>query len=163
MDAQPSFHIFDLPLGNGLVGISVMPGRSGKFDADIGAIADWGADHVLTMTTKSELETASATHIRSVLQERDIHWHHLPITDFGAPDMVTDAHWRALSPNLRTALDQGGRVLAHCWGGQGRSGMIILRLMVEAGEQPEAAISRLRSVRPGAVETQAQLKWACTP
>ncbi len=38
--------------------------------------------------------------------------------------------------------------------------MAVLRLMVEAGEDPDAALARLRAVRPCAVETGAQLTWA---
>ena len=58
------------------------------------------------------------------------------------------------------ALRGGGRVLVHCRGGCGRSGMVALRLMIEAGEAPDEALSRLRSVRPCAVETKAQMGWA---
>jgi hypothetical protein len=32
--------------------------------------------------------------------------------------------------------------------------------MVECGERPEAALRRLRAMRPCAVETEAQLAWA---
>jgi hypothetical protein len=39
--------------------------------------------------------------------------------------------------------------------------MAVLRLMVECGEDPAQALARLRSVRPCAVETDAQLDWAC--
>ncbi|MDH5531227.1 MAG: protein phosphatase, partial [Paracoccaceae bacterium] len=44
--------------------------------------------------------------------------------------------------------------------GCGRSGMAVLRLMVEAGEPVDVALIRLRKVRPCAVETDAQLAWA---
>ncbi len=55
---------------------------------------------------------------------------------------------------------QGGRVLVHCMGGCGRSGMALLRLMVESGEPADRALARLRAVRPCAVETPEQLAWA---
>src|SRR5690606_33735699 len=58
------------------------------------------------------------------------------------------------------ALEGGGRVLVHCLGGCGRSGMVALRLMIGAGETPEVALRHLRGVRPCAVETEAQLAWA---
>ena len=58
------------------------------------------------------------------------------------------------------ALTGRGRVLIHCKGGCGRSGMVALRLMIEAGEAPDEALARLRSVRPCAVETDAQMRWA---
>jgi protein-tyrosine phosphatase len=57
-------------------------------------------------------------------------------------------------------LRSGGRVLVHCFGGCGRSGMAALRLMVAAGEGPESALHRLRASRACAVETEAQRLWA---
>ena len=38
--------------------------------------------------------------------------------------------------------------------------MIVLRLMIEAGEASVEALERLREVRPCAVETKEQLAWA---
>ena len=45
-------------------------------------------------------------------------------------------------------------------GGCGRSGMAVLRLMIEAGEDAETALARLRTIRPCAIETDAQMAWA---
>ena len=50
---------------------------------------------------------------------------------------------------LNGILDRGGSVLTHCYGGHGRSGMVTLRLMVERGEEPETALARIRTERPG--------------
>ncbi|MGB3280173.1 MAG: protein-tyrosine phosphatase family protein, partial [Pseudorhodobacter sp.] len=61
---------------------------------------------------------------------------------------------------LRAILARGGRLMVHCRGGCGRTGMIALRLMVDTGEEPGAALARLRAVRPCAVETDAQEVWA---
>jgi hypothetical protein len=38
--------------------------------------------------------------------------------------------------------------------------MIVLRLMIAAGEHPDLALARLRETRPCAVETDAQMDWA---
>ena len=54
----------------------------------------------------------------------------------------------------------GRGVAVHCRAGIGRSGMVALRLMIEAGEAPDDALARLRTVRPCAVETTAQMHWA---
>jgi protein-tyrosine phosphatase len=70
------------------------------------------------------------------------------------------ADWARASAAARAALAGGGRVLVHCRGGCGRSGMAVLRLMIETGEAPEAALARLRARRACAVETAAQLAWA---
>jgi hypothetical protein len=38
--------------------------------------------------------------------------------------------------------------------------MVVLRLLIECGVAPEAALNRLRMSRPCAVETEAQMAWA---
>jgi len=38
--------------------------------------------------------------------------------------------------------------------------MAVLRLMIEAGEEAGDALARLRSLRPCAIETHAQMAWA---
>jgi len=38
--------------------------------------------------------------------------------------------------------------------------MMALRLMVDAGEDPQVALTRLRETRPCAVEKEAQFIWA---
>ena len=56
-------------------------------------------------------------------------------------------------------LRNGFDVLVHCKGGLGRAGMIAARLLVELGTPPEEAISQVRSVRPGAIETPTQERY----
>lgn len=157
------FAIGDVPLGGGLLGIAPMPGRSGRYQADLTAILNWGASLVLTMTTAEELEHAGAAALGPDLVSAGTAWRHLPIADFGAPSSDIVSKWPDVSAEAHAVLANGGRVLAHCYGGCGRSGMALLRLMVEAGEDADRALERLRSVRGCAVETQAQRAWAAQP
>ena len=53
----------------------------------------------------------------------------------------------------------GRKVLIHCRGGLGRSGMIAVRLLVEMGEKPADAIKQVRAARPGAIESSDQEKY----
>ncbi|MEM8632499.1 MAG: protein-tyrosine phosphatase family protein [Pseudomonadota bacterium] len=154
------FAIYDLPLLAGTVGISPIPGRTRHYPADFDRLIDWGPDAVVTMTTPEELLRKGAQSLGRDLAARGIGWHSLPVTDYGTPDDDVRARWPGVSTNLRKILADGGRVLVHCFGGCGRSGMAILRLMVDAGEIPEAALARLRQVRPCAVETDGQYTWA---
>lgn len=157
---MPEYMIAELPLGRGMIGIAPMPGRAGNCSRDLTTIISWGADVVLTMTGRHELEFAGASSMGEYLNAAGVLWQHLPVTDLGAPSAETCALWPQASEAAHRALDGGGRVLAHCFGGCGRSGMALLRLMVEAGEDVDAALTRLRSVRPCAVETAAQEAWA---
>ncbi|MDE0696471.1 MAG: protein phosphatase [Boseongicola sp.] len=154
------YMIAELPLGHGMIGIAPMPGRGGNCSRDLATIVSWGADVVLTMTGRHELEFAGASAMCEDLEAVGVLWRHLPVTDLGAPSPETCALWLEASEVAHRTLDGGGRVLAHCFGGCGRSGMALLRLMVEAGEDVDAALAQLRSVRPCAVETAAQRAWA---
>lgn len=152
--AEP-FAIHDLKAGGGVLGICPLPRR-----ADMVEVLAWRPDMVLSMTEMAEMEALGAGPLGTELTAAGIAWHHLPIRDFGAPPDAVKAAWPEVSTQARSLLAQGGKVLAHCRGGCGRSGMVLLRLMVELGEAPEAALARLRVVRPCAVETKAQRLWA---
>ena len=154
------FEIFELTFGAGLLGISPMPGRSGAYEADLSALFRWEPTLVLSMTTTQEMAQKGAGGLGDDLRNAGVNWAHLPVSDFGAPPDKTSALWPANAALAHGIIAGGGRVLAHCHGGCGRSGMALLRLMVEAGENPEVALTRLRKARACAVETDAQFAWA---
>ena len=56
-------------------------------------------------------------------------------------------------------LREGRNILVHCRGGLGRAGTIAARLLIEIGIDPKIAISEVRAVRPGAIETVEQEKY----
>jgi len=150
-----TFLIAELPAGGGTLALCPLPGRYSPYAQDMAVVADWRPDLVLSMTEEDEMPPDLARN----LAERAA-WQHLPIRDFGAPGTEVIAAWPAVSAQARAVLAQGGKVLTHCAGGCGRSGMVALRLMVELGEDPDAALHRLRQTRPCAVETEAQQVWA---
>ncbi len=112
------------------------------------------------MTSLHELQEAGAETIGDDLARHGIVWRHLPVPDFGAPPEETARQWPDAAAEAHAILDAGGRVLTHCYGGCGRSGMASLRLLIERGEAPDAALQRLRTARPCAVETDGQFRWA---
>ena len=149
----------ELPSG-GRIGICRLPGIVGDLDGDVAAIRAWEPAFVVSMTGLSEMELAGSAALPVRLKEAGIAWRHFPIVDFGAPRDDVLTRWPALAAELHAALDAGGGVLTHCRAGLGRSGMVSLRLLIERGEAPEAALRRIRAVRPGAVETVGQRQWA---
>ena len=56
-------------------------------------------------------------------------------------------------------LREDRNILVHCRGGLGRAGTIAARLLIEIGIDPKIAISEVRAVRPGAIETVEQEKY----
>ncbi|EBA13204.1 protein-tyrosine phosphatase family protein [Roseobacter sp. CCS2] len=152
------FAIYRLPVGGGDLALSPMPGRTRHYYTDWLHLLDWCPDLVLSMTTQAELDRKGAGTFGLDLRNTGIDWMHLPVPDFGVPD---DRDWPHVRDQVLAVLQRKGRVLVHCFGGCGRSGMMVLRVMVAAGEAPDAALARLRAVRPCAVETDDQMRWAC--
>jgi protein-tyrosine phosphatase len=147
-----------IKLAGGVLAISSMPGRAGGYASDLIAILDWRPTLVVSLTEAGESAQAAPA-LAADLCRNGILWRHFPIADYGIPE----AGWLPVSIELHAVLAQGGKVLVHCMGGCGRSGMIALRLMIEAGEAPKSALTRLRAIRPCAVETDAQFAWASQP
>lgn len=152
--------IAKIPLGAGQVGISQMPGRDGNYRADLDEILAWHPALVVTLSTEIEMEAWDADRLPQDLAVAGIAWWHFPVNDFRAPCAAAREEWPLLSAAIHTALAAGQQVLVHCFGGCGRSGMTVLRLMIETGELPGEALTRLRAARPCAVETLAQEAWA---
>ena len=145
-----AFEIFNIEgYQSGKLAICKVP----LIESDFKAINDWSADVIVTMINVEEFSDPSfASQISNCAPQ----WMQAAVPDFGIPE--TD--FRVVTARLLSILDNQGRVLIHCKGGQGRSGMLALRLLVEQGEYPKTALKRIRSVRPFAVETQAQEIWA---
>ncbi|MDJ0821091.1 MAG: dual specificity protein phosphatase family protein [Paracoccaceae bacterium] len=159
-DASEPIVIHALPVGGGILALSPLPGAGGDYAADMDHIASWAPAFVVSLVTDVELVAAGARNLGADIQDKGTRWLQLPIGDFGVPDAAFETAWKDVSARLRQALQGGGRVLVHCRGGCGRSGMVALRLMIEAGDAPDEALPRLRAVRPCAIETDAQMRWA---
>ncbi len=158
MTATAAIHA--VTVGGGILAIAPMPGASGDYGGDLEHIRGWAPSIAISLTTEIEMISAVARHLGAQLQDMGTRWMHLPVEDFSAPGTDFAKVWPATSTQVLRALAGGGRVLVHCRGGCGRSGMVALRLMIEAGEAPDEALSRLRHVRPCAIETEAQMAWA---
>lgn len=151
------FSLTPLAVLRGELGLCPLPGGGGALADDLAVVQAWGADIVLTLVEPAELDALGVADLPERVQRAGIEWRHFPIVDFSVPEA---GEWPVLSQDLRGVLAQGGRVVIHCRGGCGRTGMIALRLMLEAGEAPETALPRLRHARPCAIETEAQMAWA---
>jgi len=153
------FAIAGLTVGRGLVGLCPLP----ACDRALAEVVRFAPGLVVGLTGPAERAALGAADLPARMAAAGLAWTCLEVPDFGTPDSAPPAAgggWPDLSARLHGLLDSGGRVLVHCRAGCGRSGMLVLRLMVEAGEAPGPALARLRRVRPCAVETDAQRLWA---
>lgn len=160
----------------GKIGITFCPGKkqlsamSGRWDrdldADLNAIRDWGATHLVTLIAPWEFEELSVTDLPMKAAAHGLAWYHAPILDGHVPGVVPegfdaslwfDAIWPGLSEILHRALAQGEGVVVHCKGGLGRAGTTAALLVAAStGMSAGDAIERVRRARPNAIETVAQ-------
>lgn len=154
-----AFQIYQVKgFGKGTLGVCRQPAA----DEDFAMISAWNPTVVATLTAEEEFPGAGKSLPQHFLEAK-FDWLHLPITDFGVPPETENDIWDETLTRLGNVLNAGGRVLAHCKGGQGRSGMVILKLLVLQGENGKTALGRIRKLRAGAVETDAQYAWATNP
>lgn len=158
-----------LPGKRGQIGITFCPGKkdcgySGiiwnrDLDADLDVIEGWGANAVVTLLEEFELEMLGIPALPSLLQDKGIEWHHLPIRDVDVPDRNFEEKWMVNGQRLKEILINEGKVLLHCRGGIGRTGTIAAKLLVEFGFKPSHAVALVRKTRPGTIETEAQEQY----
>jgi ADP-ribosylglycohydrolase/protein-tyrosine phosphatase len=161
--------IAELPAGDGLIGVTLCPGKQGdsvfgrswerSLEADVAAIVNWGATAVVTLIEEDEFRMLKVEALPELVQAAGLEWHWLPIADVKVPDGRFARRWVYAGLRVRERLRAGERVLVHCRGGLGRAGMVAARLLAEFGLEPASAIRAVRSVRPGAIETSAQEAW----
>lgn len=114
---------------------------------------------------KFELDELHVASMGVAVERLGMQWLHLPIRDRCAPSAWWDRYWQEeAGPRVRRTLNSGGRVLIHCRGGIGRTGVVAARLLIEYGVTPDAAVARVRLARPRAIETDEQMAYVqcCT-
>jgi len=156
----------EVPVTGGLIGMTVCPGKDEyaglgippgpwkrDLDLDLQVIFDWRTEVLVSLIEAFEFEVLRVSELPEKTRNLGIRWLHLPIVDVGIPDWRFEAQWDTAGKELRQVLVDGGRVVLHCRGGLGRTGMIAALLLVEFGLDPSAAIAAVRQARPGAIQT----------
>ena len=149
--------------GSGMLGMTLCPGKKDAtrhwdrdLQSDILAIRTWDASVVVTLIEDHEFRLLGIENLPSEVATQGMNWRHLPIRDVDVPDERFNRLWPRLGAEIHQCLDAGERILIHCRGGLGRTGLLAAVILVERGCTPKEAIKRVRAARPGTIETAAQ-------
>lgn len=149
--------------GGGSLGLTLCPGKkdaSRSWSRDLGTdlqfIRAWGATTVVTLIEDHEFCLLGVESLAHDVSALGMTWLHLPILDVSIPDSRFEDAWGSAGLKLHDRLDAGEKILIHCRGGLGRTGLVAGRILVERGYASQDAIQRIRSVRPHAIETLEQ-------
>lgn len=149
-----------LPVGGGILALSPLPGAGGAYKGDLEHLSSWRPAMVISLASPAEMLEAGADTLGQDVQDKGTRWVHLPMRPGQVPDASFEDLWPTVSAQARKALLGGGRVMIHSRSGRGRSGMLALRLMIEAGEAGDEAEARLEAVQGGRFLKYDQQHWA---
>lgn len=157
------------PLGSGVVGMTLCPGRKGPslsgpnwdrdLEADVGRLRDWGATIVVSLTENAELMRLSVGDLGSAVRGAGMKWLHLPIPDMGTPGPTWADQWRHASPAIHQELASGGRIVIHCRAGLERTTLVAALLQCEHGRNLDTALSNIAIARANAGPLPNQRRW----
>lgn len=150
----------------GRLGLTLCPGKKDEgrgwdrnLEDDLRVIRNWGASTVISLIEPHEFALLQVPELSDTAIRMGMCWIHLPIRDVDVPDERFEHGWLAVGQDIHQCIDAGERLLIHCRGGLGRTGLVAARILVERGCLPRDAVHRVRAVRPGAIETFAQEQY----
>lgn len=150
----------------GRLGLTLCPGKKDPeygwdrdLQEDLRVIRNWGASLIISLIEPHEFRLLQVPEFGDSATQFGMSWIHLPIRDVDIPDDRFESGWSAVRPEIHHRIGTGERILIHCRGGLGRTGLVAARILVERGCLPRDAVHRVRAVRPGAIETLAQEQY----
>ncbi len=151
--------------GPGAVGLTIAPGKyvhgvwDRDLDADLRQLRQVERTDVLACLLEShELRTLDIEELVPRARALGLVVLRLPIRDGGLPESA-EALAKLLG-RIARHVDAGRRVVVHCAGGLGRSGLVAGCYLRERGVGPVATLRRLREARgPRCPETRAQTEY----
>lgn len=112
--------------------------------------------HIVVLLTSEDIEFQYQGTLLSLYDSLGFETIHYPITDHDIPSTMES--FIKLQRDL-VRLTETNRVLVHCWGGIGRTGLVVAGLIVALGSSATKALEIVGEKTPGSVETKEQERF----
>lgn len=132
----------------GTLGGMGWPGVGRAQETELQSLADAGVTHLVTLT-RTALPMPRPP-------DFGIEGHHFAIQDMGVPTMRAALR---ISNRIHEWLEGGGKVVVHCRGGMGRTGLVLAMALVRKGRGAEEAIREIRAVNRHYIQTRGQANF----
>jgi protein-tyrosine phosphatase/nicotinamidase-related amidase len=142
---------------SGSLGMTLLPGRrdySRSLDEDLKEIKELGVEVIVPLLTDDELDHFGVLDLIDSYLESGFMVYRLPILD---QLVSSEKEMKELVDQLDTFLGMNKKVMVHCVGGLGRSGMVGAAYLKYKGLSAKESIEIIRATRsPRAVESKEQ-------
>ena len=150
----------DPKLAGGFIGLTILPGRRDRgrsLPADLAAMKQNQVTDVVCLLTDQEFSAYGVENLLFEYDQAGFSVKCTPIPDQEAPSFQA---MKDLDQWISRAVERGGRVMIHCVGGLGRSGLAAACYLKSRGLSFEQAVAEVRTARsPRAIETEEQMDF----
>jgi protein-tyrosine phosphatase/nicotinamidase-related amidase len=147
-------------IGNHSLAITILPGRkdhSRDLSEDLHEIKKCGIEAIVVLISNDEMDSYGVPTLLKAYKEMSIDYLHQPIVDQKVPNKQDVA---AINNFIDAKLSLNKKVLIHCIGGLGRSGLVAACYLKHVGYNSDDAIKIVRNTRSiRAIETKIQEKF----
>jgi protein-tyrosine phosphatase len=156
----------------GRLGLTFAPGRkeaasqsgSSEWNRDLHSdlqrlLQHYGLTTLVSLLEDFEYPLLGIADLVSQAEARGITVIRHPIRDMSVPPAGAMADFASVIRGINGRINSGETVVLHCRAGLGRSGLVAAAVLVAARQDPESAISAVRSARPGTIETAEQERF----
>lgn len=127
----------------------MLAGGPNPTDDELAALRSGGFATIVCLLDTAEAPNYDVERVKAAGFSR----HDIPIRDYDAPTPDQVVTFLRI---IERAGPDDGKIIVHCQGGTGRTGTMAAAYWIARGFTVEAAIEKVRSFRPGAIETEGQ-------
>jgi protein-tyrosine phosphatase len=135
--------VIDHP-GPGRLAIMAHPASSARLAPDLANLRAGGVDTLVSALTSDECDKLAITQEPALAYQAGLSFVAFPILDRAVPEITA---LRDLANRLAVEVSVGRFVVAHCWGGVGRSSVIAGATLIRLGMSANDAMERISAAR----------------